>query len=143
MSLQWEEWKQQTTDYFKNLDESLLPVDPAGATSLVRNQAYVIGNSPFYQRLTEMAREKGFTVTLSFNTSYDTYLPAAAGHLILIETHGDRPIVPLNVLEKHFPKASEGLKNPGRATKVGETRIVFFDFSDESGELRISAGDSE
>ena len=29
MSLQWEEWKRQTAAYFRDLDESLLPVDPA------------------------------------------------------------------------------------------------------------------
>jgi hypothetical protein len=129
MSLQWEEWKQQTSTYFRNLDESLLPVDAAGGTFLSLSQASVIGNAPYYQALTDMATKNGFAVRKSFNTDYNTYLPQAKGHLLLIETHNGKPIVPLDVLEKHFPNASKGLQNFDGTVKVGKTTIVFFDFS--------------
>lgn len=137
MSLQWEEWKRQTSRYFGNLDESLLPVDPAGGTFLSSSQAFVIGNSPYYQTLTDMATKNGFTVRKSFNTKYDTYLPQAKGHFLLVETHNGEPIVPLDVLEKHFPNASKGLQNSDGTAKVGKTIIVFFDFSKQLTGLQI------
>jgi len=137
LSLQWEEWKKQTSAYFRKLDESLLPVDPAGGTFLSSSQAFVIGNSPYYQTLTDMAAKKGFAVRQSFNGGYDVYLPQAKGHLLLVETHNSVPIVPLNVLEKHFPNASKGLKDPNGTVKVGKTTIVFFDFSKRLSALQV------
>ena len=137
MSLQWEEWKRQTSRYFGNIDESLLPVDPAGGTFLSSSQAFMIGNSPYYQTLSDMARKNGFAARKSFNTEYDTYLPQAKGHLLLIETHNGEPIVPLDVLEKHFPNASEGLQSSDGTAKVGETIIVFIDFSKQLTGLQI------
>ncbi len=92
-------------------------------------QAFVVGNSPYYQALTEMARQKGMTVEQSFNCQYDQWLPAAKGHVLLVETHDGVPIVPPAVLEKYYPHACDGLKTPDGATTVGATRIVFIDFS--------------
>jgi hypothetical protein len=34
LSLQWEEWKRQTEAYFRDLDESLLPVDQTGGMDM-------------------------------------------------------------------------------------------------------------
>ena len=56
-------------------------------------------------------------------------LPPAKGHLLLVETHNGKPIVPLDVLEKHFPGASSGLQNIDGTVKVGKTTVIFFDFS--------------
>jgi hypothetical protein len=128
LSLQWEEWKQQTRKYFTKLDPSLLPIDTASARSLIP-QAYLIGNSPYYQTLTEMAKSKGWITKLSFNTDYKKNLPLAKGHILLIETHKGVPIVPLDVLHSVFPKASKGLSTAGGVTVVDETTIVFVDFS--------------
>lgn len=139
MSLQWEEWKRQTSTYFRKLDESLLPVDPAGGT-FFSSQAFVIGNSPYYQTLTDMAIKSGFAVRRSFNCEYDTYLPQAKGHLLLIETHNGVPIVPLDVLDRHFPDASKGLQNSDCTVKIDKTRIVFFDFSKRLSEFLIEDG---
>ncbi|MBN2180760.1 MAG: transglutaminase domain-containing protein [Sedimentisphaerales bacterium] len=136
MSLQWEQWKEQTSTYFRDMDESLLPVDSAGGTS-ISPQAYVVGNSPYYQVITQMAKERGLTVPISFNTKYDEYLPQARGNFLLIETHSGVPIVPVNVLEKYFPDASEGLKNPDGIVKIGETTIVFLDFSKQLSKIQI------
>jgi len=136
MSLQWEEWKKQTKEYFRSLDESLLPVDAAGGTVLSA-QAFVIGNSPYYQTMTEMAGEMGLSVSRSFNSQYDKFLPESIGHVLLIETHNGVPIVPLDVLEKHFPSVSERLKNGGGSMKFGETTIIFLDFSKMLGEFGV------
>lgn len=136
MSLQWEQWKEQTRKYFQNLDESLLPVDSAGGTSLLP-QAYVVGNSPYYQIITQMAKERGLSVPMSFNTKYDEYLPQAKGNFLLVETHNGIPIVPPDVLEKYFPDASKGLKNPDGIVKIGETTIVFLDFSKQLSKINI------
>ncbi len=107
-------------------------VDSATVVSL-KSQAFVIGNSPYWQTLTDMARQKGFTVGRSFNGNYDELLPLAKGHLLLIETHDGIPIVPLPVLDKFYPGASDGLKAPDGVATVGTTRIVFVDFSRLSG----------
>jgi hypothetical protein len=129
MSLQWEEWKRQTRKYFTELDESLLPVDENGGTSLFR-QAYVIGNSPNYQKITQMAVEAGLRVAKSFNTEYDKYLPQSRGNILLIETHRGKPIIPAKVLEKHFPNAFAGLSRPKKTIRIGNTTIIFIDFSE-------------
>ena len=142
MSLQWEEWKKQTETYFRDLDESLLPIDPSGGTPLSR-QAFVIGNSPYYQTMTQMAAEKGLIVRKSFNTEYDKYLPQVQGHVLLIETHNGVPIVSLDVLEKYFHDASQGLKKSDGIAKIGETTIVFLDFSKQLRELKIEDGAKE
>ena len=135
MSLQWEEWKKQTADYFTDLDESLLPVDSLGATLLEAHQIFVIANSPHYQVLSGMAREKGYHVRLSFNTDYDTHLPAAKGHTVLIETHGRQPIVPKGVLERYFPDAFHGIERENGKIEIEGTEILFFDVDTPGNQL--------
>ncbi len=130
MSLQWEQWKRQTAAYFRQLDETLLPVDEKNGTSLVR-QAYVIGNSPYYQALTAMALESGLHVAKSFNMDYDEYLPQAKGHVILIEIHRGKPIVPKEVLERYYPNALTGISRPSKAIRIKDTTIVFVEFSEQ------------
>jgi hypothetical protein len=130
MSLQWEPWKQQTAAYFRQLDETLLPVDEKNGTSLVR-QAYVIGNSPYYQALTAMAEESGLRVAKSFNYEYDQYLPQAQGHVLLIETHKGKPIVPKEVLERYYPGASTGISRPSKSIRIKSTAILFVEFSEQ------------
>ena len=129
MSLQWEEWKEQTAAYFRQLDESLLPVDDKGGTPLARH-AYVIGNSPYYQALTAMAIESGLRVAHSFNCQYERFLPEAKGHVILIETHKGTPIVPKAVLERYYPSALRGISSPSKSIPIHGTLIVFVDFSE-------------
>jgi hypothetical protein len=135
MSLQWEEWKEQTTTYFRNLDESVLPVDSEGGTPLAP-AAFVIGNSPYYQTLTRMAVETGFSVPLSFNCDFDKNLPRARGHVLLVETHRGVPIAPVEVLEEHFPGCSKGLRQPDGTIEVAGTRIVFVEFSRQLEKLK-------
>ncbi len=126
MSLQWEEWKQQTKIYFSNLDESLLPVDSKSATS-IQKQCFIIANSPYYQLLTILASRKGLTVRRSFNTSYDQEIPKAIGHIILIETHNGIPIVDLKILKKYFPSLPSKSTLARGAVKIGDTKLVFVD----------------
>lgn len=135
MSSQWEQWKRQTAAYFRQSDEALLPVDEKGGTSLVR-QAYVIGNSPYYQALTAMAVESGLHVAHSFNCEYDRFLPQAKGQVILIEVHKGKPIIPTVVLERYYPNALAGLSRPFKSTSVNDTLIVFVDFSEQLQSVR-------
>jgi hypothetical protein len=136
MSLQWEKWKDQTRTYFGNLDESLLPVDSAGGTSIL-SRAFVVGNSPYYQVISHMAAERGLAGAKSFNTNYDEYLPQAKGYILLVETHNGVPIVSVDVLEKYFPGVSKGLQNSDGVVNVGETTIVFLDFSKQLSRIDI------
>lgn len=138
MSTQWEQWKSQTEKYFRSLDESLLPIDEAGPISLFP-QAYVIGNSPYYQTMSKMAAESGLAVRVSFNTDYDKYLPQSKGHVLLIETHDGKPIVSLETLEKYLPGASRGLEQLDGMTEVEGTTVVFLDFSKQLKKLKISS----
>ena len=126
MSLQWEAWKEQTTAFFTALDESLLPVDPLNATVL-KPRCFVIANPPYYQFLGEIARQNGLGSGPSFNTGYDKYLPMAKGHTILIETNAGIPIVDMDILERYFPSASNGIET-GKIV-VGDTTLVFVDFA--------------
>src|SRR5262245_5989247 len=128
MSLQWEEWKEQTRNYFTALDTALLPVDPKSAESVVP-QVYIVGNDPYYRVLEAMARSKGWSVLQSFNTDYDKLLPLAKGHTLLVESHLNVPIVPIAKLEEFFPNASGGLKSADGVIDVGGTTIMFVDFA--------------
>ncbi len=135
MSLQWDNWKQQTRKYFTNLDESLLPVDVASKVSLRSTKSkgrecYVIGNSPFYQQMTQMARERGFRYIKSFNTHYEKYLPQAKGQTLYVETHAGTPLVKQQVLETYFPGAFSGVKKG--QIQVEGTSIIFVDFPKEN-----------
>ena len=65
----------------------------------------------------------------SFNCRYDEWLPPAKGHVLLVETHVGVPIVPLSVLDKYYPHASDGLRAPDGAATVGTTKIIFVDFA--------------
>ena len=128
MSLQWEEWKEQTESYFKQLDSAILPVDTNAAVSVVPN-VYIIGNDPYYKLLTALAQRKGWSVKGSFNKDYEKLLVPTKGHILLIETHQKKPIVPLDVLNKFYPNASEGLNAPNRVIEIDGTTIMFFDFA--------------
>ncbi len=128
MSLQWEEWKEQTRTYFTALDTALLPVDPKSAVSVVP-QVYIIGNDPYYKVLEAMARSKGWSVRRSFNTDYDKSLPLTKGHILLIESHLNVPVVPIATLEKFYPNASGGLKSSNGVIEIDGTTIMFVDFA--------------
>jgi hypothetical protein len=142
MSLQWEPWKRQTEAYFSKLEEGLLPLDPTTAVSL-QARCFIIANSPYYQALGAMAQRKGLAVGPSFNTQFDTYLPQAKGHVILIETQDGVPLIDLATLERYYPKASRGLKT-GEISIAG-TKLVFVDFArmltldNESGEKSVGS----
>ena len=127
MSLQWEAWKQQTCEYFRDLDPALLPVDEKGAVLAVP-KVFVVGNDPYYKIMTEMAQKKGMSVARSFNSEYGRFLPEAKGHVLLIETHGGKPILPIESLEKHFPGACSALNTGIPTVEIGHTRIVFVEF---------------
>lgn len=128
MSLQWEDWKEQTREYFAALDESLLPVNAAGGTS-VTPRAFIAGNAPYYQVMSEMVRQKGWIAAHSFNGGYEKFLPPARGNILLIETHDGKPIVPLDVLDAVYPGASKGLESSSQMTTVDETTIYFLDLA--------------
>ena len=124
MSLQWEQWKDQTASYFDGLDESLLPVDIGSAVD-VKKKCYIIANGPHYKTFGEIAHRNGITVGPSFNFKYDKFLPQAAGRLILIQTNNGIPIVDVGILKGYFPSVSDG-KQKGKVID-GDTRLVFID----------------
>lgn len=128
MSLQWEEWKKQTELYFGSVDETLLPVDVAGGKGVTPG-VWIAGNSPYYQAMTQMAWDAGLTVRKSFNTEFATFLPQARGHTLIVETQSGVPIVPIDLLEKHFPGCAEAIEQGKESFSVAGTKMVFIDFS--------------
>ena len=122
MSLQWEEWKRQTTAYFDAMDEGLLPVDIKSSLD-VQTRCFIVANSPWYKRFGGLVRQNGAVPGPSFNTDYDTNLPRAKGNVLLVETHEGAPIVDVAKLQKHFPAVASG-KQIG-TVKDGDTTIVF------------------
>lgn len=90
--------------------------------------------------MTQMAAEHGLAVAQSFNYEYDKYLPQAKGHVLLIETHNGVPIVPADLLEKYFPTASQGLHNGDGTAKIGDTTIIFVEFSTQLRGIEAGAG---
>jgi hypothetical protein len=117
------------SDYRGAMLRRVHPSVEAAVAVSSKAQAFVAGNTPYWKTLEDMARRKGMTTGSSFNTQYDEYLPRAKGHVLLIETHDRIPIVPLSDLDRYYPGASEGLKNPDGIVNVENTTIVFVDFS--------------
>ena len=124
MSLQWEEWKRQTTSFFNDLDDGLLPVDTKSVLE-VRPRYFIIANSPYYQLFDQLVRQHGGLPGPAFNNDYDKNLPMAKGHRILVETHDGKPIVDVAILRRHFPEVPDG-NQTGKVTD-GNTTIVFVD----------------
>lgn len=124
MSLQWEDWKRQTTSFFNDLDEGMLPIDTKSSQD-IRPKCFIIANSPYYQLFGELVRQSGAAAGPSFNAEYDMYLPMARGNVIFVETHDGVPIVDVAILHRHFPTVSDG-KQMGKVID-GDTTIVFID----------------
>jgi hypothetical protein len=138
MSLQWDEWKRQTTCFFHDLDESLLPVDTKSFQD-VRPKCFIIANSPYYQFVSELVRQSGATLGRSFNTDYEKYLPMAKGNVIFVETHDGTPIVDVAILQHHFPAVPDG-KQAGRVID-GDTTLVFFDVATIADQIAAAASE--
>lgn len=124
MSLQWEDWKVQTADYFDDLDESLLPVDTKSARD-VQQPCFIVANSPYYQLFGAAITKRGFRVAHSFNSGYEKFLPMAKGGLLLIQTQNGIPIVDVATLQHYFPAVPSG-KQSGYISD-NDTTIVFID----------------
>lgn len=137
VSTQWEAWKQQTRDYCEQLDVALLPVDLAAADSLVPI-VDVIGNDPYYKVLADMARGKGWSVRQSYNADDENLLPKSKGRTLLIETHDDAPIVPLDALENVYPNAAAGLQAADGVIVIEGTTILFIGLAKSLNALDIT-----
>jgi len=124
MSLQWEPWKEQTTDYFTNVDESLLPVDESSTIS-VRKKCHMIANTPYYQLFSALLRETGQLPGKSFNMDYERLIPLIVGDTVLVQTHNGIPIVKSEILKEHFPGLPDG-KLTGKIVDAGTT-LIFVD----------------
>lgn len=138
MSLQWEEWKRQTTSYFHDLDESLLAIDTKSVLD-VRPRCFIIANSPYYQFFGELVRQRGGTLGRSFNFDYEKYLPEAKGNTIFVETHDGTPIVDVAILQRYFPAVSDGTQS-GNVID-GETTIVFIDVATIAHQIAVAASE--
>ena len=126
MSLQWDEWKEQTEKYFKNFDESLLPVDVPRGRKLTRYFHIVCGKNR--EQMEKLVQDSGFSLGMLIGQRFEKWLPQTKDDVLLVETHNGKPVVALDLLEKYFPDASLGLKQPDGIIQVGGTIIVFIDF---------------
>ena len=86
----------------------------------------------------QMATEVGLEVVGISNGEYETWLPQARGHVLLIETHAGRPIVPGAVLDSYFPGALAGAVSPSKPLRINDTTIVFLEFSRQVQSLFVN-----
>ena len=91
-------------------------------------QAFIIGNSPYYQVMHDMAKKQGWKDRMSFNVDYAKYLPKAKGHILLIESHNGVPIVPVDELDAVFPGASKKLR-ASEKVHIDGTELIRVEFS--------------
>ena len=108
--------------------------------TVAERQVFIAANSPYWEALTDMSQRNGMVVLHSFNREYDRWLPAAKGHLLMVETHGGVPIASISVLEKFLPGTSEGLKKADGMLRLGNTKIAFVDLSRLLGRTPIDSG---
>jgi hypothetical protein len=119
LSPRWELWKQQTAAYFRSFNVALLPVPPGdrldrakvavGAGQLAA-PVFVVADAPYYQWVSDRCAALGAPVDYSFNTDFDTQLPRAAGHTLVVAMVGERLVLP----EKYWPEQT--------AISVGDLR---------------------
>jgi len=79
--------------------------------------------------MSRIAAESGLAGKQSFNTDYETYLPQARGHVLLVESHTSTPIIPLDVREDYSPGSARGLRQSDGIVRVENTILVFLDSS--------------
>ena len=140
MSLQWEDWKRQTTLHFTKLDESLLPVDTK-STENIRRRVFIIANSPYWQVFSGCARKHGAALGSSFNAEYEKNLPMVRGSTLLVETHDGIPIVDVAILQRYFPSVPHG-RQAGKLVDHGTT-IVFVELATIADQIAAASEPSD
>ena len=68
-----------------------------------RGPAYLVADSPFYGELERRLTEHGVQTAMSFNTAFDTHLPEAVGHTLVIAMVQGRMVLP----EAYWPSETQ------------------------------------
>lgn len=101
LSLDWERWQKQTSDYFRNFDLAKLPV---GAGRDLRLEcAYIAASSPIHQAIENKCKAIGLPVRATFNWKFDKYLKEARGQHLFIVCVGDQLVLEPEYYDSHLP----------------------------------------
>ena len=123
MSLQWEEWKRQTTEYFISLDESLLPVPP-GTTLLP--SALILAHNPGYVSLQQLAIDQGFTIIGTTNTDFERHFSTFGEGAIFIEKGLEQNASLADMLNKFFPTWKQKYKRGVSSQRLDYGKIQIY-----------------
>lgn len=101
LSLDFERWKKQTSDYFRHFELSKLPV---GAGRDLRFEcAYIAASSPIHQAIENKCKAMDLPVRATFNWKFEKYLNEARGQYLFIVCVGDQLVLDPEYYETHLP----------------------------------------
>ncbi len=109
LSVRWEDWKKQTSAYFRSADPAgLLATDERAAplwgdARPVGRAVYVAGNSPRYVWAERALRSSGWSVARSFNTDFEKILGEAKGQVVLVTCSQGEPVLPRDLRQSCLP----------------------------------------
>lgn len=133
LSIRWEEWKKQTSAYFRDTDPSqFIAADERTAPRYgdphpVGKAAYVAGNSPRYQWAEAAVRAAGMRVVATFNADFDRVLASARGQVVIVTCSHRGPVLPTSLRASWLPEGwEEAIRSPG-AEKPGWTDRMLAD----------------
>ena len=107
LSLDWERWKKQTHDYFRNFDLAKLPV---GASREIGFEcAYIAASSPIHQAIENKCKALGLPVKATFNWKFDKYLKEARGQHLFLVCIGDQLVLDPEFYEDYLPISHDRL----------------------------------
>lgn len=101
LSLDFERWKKQTSDYFRNFDLAKLPV--GAGKDLGAECAFIAASSPIHQAIEKRCESFSLPVRATFNWKFDKYLKEARGQHLFIVCIGDQLVLEPEYYDTHLP----------------------------------------
>ncbi len=138
LSVRWEEWKRQTSAYFRENDPAtIVGAGEKGAPGYgearpVGKSVYVAGNSPRYRWAAAAVEATGRPVAARFNDEFERFLSAARGQVVVVTCSRGEPVLPQGLRGAWLPDGwadavrSPSPKGPGwlDRTLADGTRVV-------------------
>jgi hypothetical protein len=137
MSLHGQPWRDKTRAHFLAFDARQLPV---GAGRPLVRSLFVVADGPIYQWVLDRGEKLGVRGGHSGNAQFESWLPAAAGHWLVLTVVGKRFVLASEHRDRYSPLSALQVeaalqKQPsGRADRTLDdgTRVVLFYARDEA-----------
>lgn len=143
LSLDWEKWKKQTSDYFRNFELAKLPV--GAGRDLGLECAFIAASSPIHQAIEKKCESFSLPVRATFNWKFDKYLKEARGQHLYIVCIGDQLVLEPEYYETHLPisydrlmsNLSVGLSGVERKELSDGTKVTLLYAKDTFNMLKV------